>query len=266
MSLFGSIAGAVVGGLIGRSNAKKNAELAADNWAYQQSNAHQLEVQDLKNAGLNPILSATHSQMAGMSPVSGSDYGVGSNITSALQGEAQRRLEKENKLLDVQIKEKELDNDVKKLEIDDFIARRQADLWQVQGNYYNAQSANETLRTHAEVSQIAQDIQNSIDITKATVEKYGAESSQARAVAFNQLKQAALAVEQITGQKLSNEDYQTFMKNPKRLLEKDTFERAKDNSFLRGLFETAHYFKSLVGGVDSVSFGKSGFRFGSSHK
>lgn len=167
--MWGAIAGAVVGGLMGRSNAKKNAELAADNWAYQQSNAHQLEVQDLKNAGLNPILSATHSQMANMSPVSGSDYGVGSNITSAIQGAAQRQLEKENKLLDVQIKEKELDNDAKKLEIEDYVARRQADLWQVQGNYYNSISANDTLRANAEVSKVFSDIANSKQITTATV-------------------------------------------------------------------------------------------------
>lgn len=264
--MWAAIAGAVAGGLFGRSNAKKNAELSADNWTYQQSNAHQLEVQDLKNAGLNPILSATNSQMANMSPVSGSDYGFGSNITSAIQSAAQRKLEKENKLLDVTIHDKELEYNYKKLELEDYIAKKQADLWQIQGNFYNTQSANDTLRAYAEVAQISQDIQNSIDITKATVEKYGAESTQARAVAYNQLKQAALAVEQITGQKLSNEDYQTFMKNPKRLLEKDTFERVKDNTILRGLFETAHYFKSLVGGVDSVSFGKSGFRFGSSHK
>ncbi len=173
MSFLGSAAGAIggslVGGLVGSYSAKQNAALSLSNWKYMQSNAHQLEVEDLKKAGLNPILSATNSQVAGMSSVSGSDYGAGQSFSNAIQAEANRRLEKENKLLDVNIKEKELDNEAKRIEIEDYISRRQADLWQVQGNYYNAQVANDTKRTNAVVAKVFSDIANSRDITSATV-------------------------------------------------------------------------------------------------
>lgn len=168
-SAAGGIGGAIVGGIVGHYAAKQNAALALDNWKYQQSNAHQLEVEDLKKAGLNPILSATNSQIAGISSVSGSDYGAGQAFSSAIQAEAQRRLEKENKLLDVNIQEKHLNNEARKLEIEDYLAQRQAALWSVQGNYYNAQVANETKRTNAEVAKVFTDIANSKEITTATV-------------------------------------------------------------------------------------------------
>lgn len=110
MSLFGSALGAitgVVGNLIGGSmqahSASKQAELEArlqrENWEYAQKNAHQFEVEDLKNAGLNPILSANHSQLASMPAVSipsgPSAYGqLGSNITSALNSALSTEVEK----------------------------------------------------------------------------------------------------------------------------------------------------------------------------
>lgn len=48
----------IIGGIFGRNSAKKQMQRQKELWEYQQSNAHQLEVQDLKKAGLNPILSA----------------------------------------------------------------------------------------------------------------------------------------------------------------------------------------------------------------
>lgn len=48
-------------------------ELSDQSWRMRQSNAHQLEVEDLKNAGLNPILSATNGgSMASAASVSSS--------------------------------------------------------------------------------------------------------------------------------------------------------------------------------------------------
>lgn len=110
MSFLSSAAGAIVsavGNLIGGSmqahSASKQAELEArlqrENWEYAQKNAHQFEVEDLKNAGLNPILSANHSQLASMPAVSvpsgPSAYGqLGSNITSAVNSALSTEVEK----------------------------------------------------------------------------------------------------------------------------------------------------------------------------
>ena len=110
MSFLGSALGSVVSGLFGlaggalqshsaSAQAEKEAQLQRENWEYAQKNAHQFEVQDLRAAGLNPILSATKSQLASMPAVSmpsgPSAYGnlgpsVASSITSALENERKK--------------------------------------------------------------------------------------------------------------------------------------------------------------------------------
>ena len=97
--VFGGLAGGVISSVLGSNSAKKQAALQRQNWAYQQQNAHQFEVNDLKAAGLNPILSATNSQIAGMgSAPSMSDNGVGAgvtnSITAALTRQANMEIEK----------------------------------------------------------------------------------------------------------------------------------------------------------------------------
>lgn len=110
--VFGSLAGGLIGSALGGQSAKKQAALQRQNWAYAQSNAHQFEVNDLKAAGLNPILSATNSQIAGMgSAPSISDNGMtaamSSSVTSAL-----------SRALNADIEGKKLDNDLKRIKIE----------------------------------------------------------------------------------------------------------------------------------------------------
>lgn len=197
---------------LGRQNARNNAALSRENWAYMQSNAHQLEVQDLKDAGLNPILSATNSQIAGMGSVSGqngSSDGLGSSILAAASAKELKRMDLENELLKTKV-----DAAKNGISVDDNgnIERRAADERFSAGTenlkadtaektsaknvndanavYIGQQTVSLKEITKAQVSQIKQDIQNSIEQTKALVEKYGAESQQARA-------SAALAYKQI---------------------------------------------------------------------
>lgn len=97
--VIGSLASGLIGNVFGSHSAAKQAALQRQTWAYAQGNAHQLEVGDLKAAGLNPILSATNSQIAGMGAApSMSDNGVGTNIsnsiTAALNRQANLEVEK----------------------------------------------------------------------------------------------------------------------------------------------------------------------------
>lgn len=106
--VFGSLAGGVISSVLGSNSAKKQAALQRQNWAYQQQNAHQFEVGDLKAAGLNPILSATNSQIAGMgSAPSMSDNGVGSSITNSITAALTRQanVEIEKTKADIALKE-----------------------------------------------------------------------------------------------------------------------------------------------------------------
>lgn len=204
LSSIGGIVGGLVstafGGHTARQNATHNADLTRENWEYQQKNAHQFEVQDLRDAGLNPILSATNSQMAGMSPVSGSavsDNGVASSlITSAVA--------RENKKTDAEIEQKKLENDLLRIGIDRsrldldrqigtstinlndakvLESNSARDLNTAQIGYVEGQTSALAQMTSAQVRQIEQNIQNSIEITRATVAKYGAESEAAKASA-----------------------------------------------------------------------------------
>lgn len=107
-SWLGSLVGNIGGGLFSAHSASKAAEKAVEQqkklWSYMQQNAHQFEVEDLKKAGLNPILSATHSQLASMPSVAQattpdlSDLGTG--LTSAIQ--AGRALKLQRKQIDNQ--------------------------------------------------------------------------------------------------------------------------------------------------------------------
>lgn len=106
--VFGSLAGGLIGSVFGGNSAKKQAALQRQNWAYQQQNAHQFEVGDLKAAGLNPILSATNSQIAGMgSAPSTSDNGFGAGVTNSITAALTRQanVEIEKTKADIALKE-----------------------------------------------------------------------------------------------------------------------------------------------------------------
>lgn len=116
MSFLGGLLGTAVSTLAGHWSAKQNAKISRDQWAYQQSNAHQLEVQDLRNAGLNPILSASNSQIASMPQVS--DNGAASASANAISSALQASVSRQNAKLQAEVEGQRIDNERKRLELD----------------------------------------------------------------------------------------------------------------------------------------------------
>lgn len=116
MGFLSGLIGTAVSTLAGHWSAKQNAKISRDQWAYQQSNAHQLEVDDLRNAGLNPILSASNSQMASMPQVS--DNGATGATANMLSSALQASVSRQNAKLQAEIEGQRIDNERKRLDLD----------------------------------------------------------------------------------------------------------------------------------------------------
>lgn len=166
-SVVGSLTGGLIGGVADHQSAKHNAGLSRDNWIYQQSNAHQLEIEDLKKAGLNPILSATGGHMASMSPVNPGSSGAAyaNAITQAITSSKQLKLQEKLQSRELDIAQTNAETAKAKADTDLFRAKNESELIKSQTGYYNATSAYTLKRTE----QVQQDIINSIQLTKAQV-------------------------------------------------------------------------------------------------
>lgn len=157
-----------VGSFFGNRSAKKQAALQRANWTYMQSNAHQLEVQDLKKAGLNPILSAGGGNMASApaSPDMGATTATTSALSNSIVSALNRGLEKDlrtkdldNKMRELDIKEKELG--IKKTDVDSQIKEREARINKLIEDtvFVRSENARQTEMNKAKLRQIAETIQ-----------------------------------------------------------------------------------------------------------
>ncbi len=261
-----ALGGALLGGLLNKSSAKsqaqQNADLSRENWIYQQSNAHQLEVQDLKNAGLNPILSATNSQMAGMSPVSGQSSGQGELLNSAIANIMDIQAKKEMQKADLDIEGQKLKNEqlrtqIQRDEADAQIAKWKSEgkLLDVQADYTSAKQGWELNESNARVEHIKSDIANAsarlageLELMKKQGASYDAMSSKAYA-------EIGKIAEETLGVKLSNRELRETLDDPFRLLEKLEKERGvkgenmlgKLHSIGMALKEVSSFIPSRIG-------------------
>lgn len=144
---FTELAGGLLGGALNsayqRSMIKAQVAAMKDLWSFQQQNAHQYEVQDLRNAGLNPILSATNSQLASMpgvstptsAPYSGLGNGLGNTLNTAMKISIDKDLklkDQELKLTDQEIQNRGLDLEQKKIDLMD--AKNKAEISKIEND------------------------------------------------------------------------------------------------------------------------------------
>lgn len=245
--VFGSIAGGLIGSAFGGNSAKKQAALQRQNWAYQQQNAHQFEVSDLKAAGLNPILSATNSQIAGMgSAPSMSDNGAGAGVTNSITAALTRQanMEIEKTKADIALMEAKTNatnaktnaitagirgDDISKADerYGAETANIKADtrLKTVTSDYTSAKQSNEAKLTQAEFERIQNDIRIANEKLPYEIDNIIANSENARATASYMLSMVSLNAkkEKLTDQQI--EQIKSDLTDPKKLMDRDFWEK-----------------------------------------
>ncbi len=249
-AVAGEAVGQAVGSMFGRSNAKYSMGLSKDLWNYQQSNAHQLEVQDLKAAGLNPILSATNSQIASTPSAPSIDKSSGlSSAVSALQVASLKK--------DVQLKQLELDKgrfalerekmpyEIAAMGADTYNKRAEGKLYMTQDSYYKALTSGFNAKNSAEIREINTRIDNMLAKLPYEIDNIMS-STAANHSMVNQMSAAADAARSAGAlSKKQAEEIDARLNNPESKATKEWFKKVLDpnnkeyelvrRSFYRGL-------------------------------
>lgn len=262
--VFGSLAGGLIGSVFGGNSAKKQAALQRQNWAYQQQNAHQFEVGDLKAAGLNPILSATNSQIAGMgSAPSMSDNGAGAGVTNSITAALTRQanVEIEKTKADIALIEAKANatnartnaitagihgDDISKAneryDADTANIKSDTRLKNVTADYTSAKQSNEAKLTQAEFERIQNDIRIANEKLPYEIDNIVANTQNARATASYMLSMVKLNAAKVKLTDKQREQIEADLKDPKKLMDKQFWEQvfhSKDKKFqlLRASYE-----------------------------
>lgn len=247
MSFLGGLLGTAVSALSGHWSAKQNSKISRDQWAYQQSNAHQLEVQDLKNAGLNPILSASNSQIASMPQVS--DNGAASASANVISSALQASVSKQNAKLQAEVEGQRIDNERKRLELDKerYGFQNRLDASQISLNeglakYTSSKMLNETQLNLANIERIRNDIEIANKKLPYEIDNIVANTQNARATADYMLSMVNLNAAKVKLTDKQREQIEADLKDPKKLMDKQFWEQvfhSKDEKFklLRASYE-----------------------------
>lgn len=243
---FSGAANAILSTAASHWSAKQNAKIEKDVWRYKQQNAHQFEVQDLRAAGLNPILSATNAQIAGSSSVS--DSGVGSNVTSALSDAMKVKAQKEIALLDAEIRNRNADTDVKNAETnatnaataqfnadtERYTALNDANYKSGLLNIEQENSASNIKVNETRIKQVNQDISNSIDLTQAQVANLYSGAALNYAAAKKVGAEIGKIIAETTNIGLDSQQIVRVLTDPRAEIERKEFARALEGQNLLG--------------------------------
>lgn len=225
MGLFDGIVGSVLGGVLGIAGEERAADQQFENqsalqkqaYEYQKEsmqNRHQWEVSDLKSAGLNPILSATHSAggtiNVGAGQAAKPDYSHAiaqimnafSNSAMVQNNMAVNQKNAESERINAEANYLRAENDQARTPSAVALADSQArmnlkSMTMLDKNYELQKIYNE-----AQVSKINQDILNSIAEVKARVEYYQASGQAALQSSSAALMQGSAALQNAENQRV----------------------------------------------------------------
>lgn len=179
-----------------QSNMRLSSQLSYDQWVKQKQNSHQLEVGDLRNAGLNPILSAGASQamsapsvgvVSAHMPDLGSDFNSGEQVGVALSNLRNERMQAEAAKKNSETNAKVGDQDV-------LTSKTQASLNESSTARQRAEADQILKLTPLQVNKAQQDIANSVAVTNAQVGYYRGMVEAAKEQAAAAQQQAAAAI------------------------------------------------------------------------
>ena len=233
MGFLSGLIGTAVSTLAGHWSAKQNAKISRDQWAYQQSNAHQLEVQDLRNAGLNPILSASNSQMASMPQVS--DNGAAGASANVLSSALQAAVSRQNAKTQAETEGQKIKNERDRiaLEKEELGYKKDRYTWQnkldesqiglnnVSSGYISAKQVNETKLNEANIERIQNDIRIANEKLPYEINKIVADTENARATASYMLSAVKLNAAKVRLTDKQREHLESELTDPKKLMDKD---------------------------------------------
>lgn len=207
MGFLSSIAGGLVSSALGlygahksqqysKENMRLESKLSYDQWVKQKQQSHQLEVGDLRNAGLNPILSAGASQAMGAPSVGvvsahmpdlGSDFNSGQQVGIAMSNLRNERMQAEAAKRNSETNAKVGDQDV-------LTSKTQASLNESATARQRAEADQILKLTPLQVNKAQQDIANSVAVTNAQVGYYAGMVEAAKEQAAAARDQAAAAI------------------------------------------------------------------------
>lgn len=179
-NLFRGVASVFTNGLSNSAYAEHDARLQSklqySQWAQQQSNAHQLEVQDLKAAGLNPILSASGGQVVSQ-PSINVDHGSSGDFLPSLINAFSAAANAETQKTNAETERIKADTDIKRQNVEEKKAAADIAVSQHQIELIKQQTYSEKMRTGMIVEQIQnliQERENGVQLTNAQVKQLGA--------------------------------------------------------------------------------------------
>lgn len=215
--------------IAGHWSAKQNAKIDRDQWRYMMSNAHQLEVQDLKNAGLNPILSASNSQIASMPNVS--DNGAAGAASNALSSALQASVSRQNAKLQAEVEGQRIENERNRLALDKerYSWQNKLDASQISlnenlGKYTSSKMLNETQLNLANIERIRNDIEIANKKLPYEIDNIVANTQNARATADYMLSMVKLNAAKVKLTDKQREQIEADLKDPKKLMDKQFWE------------------------------------------